>query len=115
MTRRNAVTHAALALTVLAAGAAAQEPPRDTDIYTEPVWLVRINPDYPRGAAAAGREGWATLSFVVTRDGEVVEALIEQSSGDEDIAQAALEAVRKWRYNPARRNGEPVEAATKTG
>jgi TonB family protein len=73
-----------------------------------------VNPYYPQSALMAGREGWANLSFVVARDGSVVEAMIEESSGDEQIAQAALDAVMKWRYNPALLNGEPVEQAMKT-
>jgi protein TonB len=111
MTRPNAATHAVLTLAFAAAGAAAQPPPRESETYVEPKVVTRINPRYPARALANGREGWATMSFVVSRSGEVVEAMIEESSGDEQIAQAALDALLKWRYEPARRNGEPVEQA----
>jgi protein TonB len=105
-----------IALTALATTAAAQEPPReaearDVETYIPPKPLTRTNPAYPTAALMAGREGWATLSFVVSRDGEVTEAMIEESSGDEQLEQAALDAVMKWRYEPARLNGEPVEQA----
>lgn len=101
MTRFNAVTHVALVIALSPAVAAAQEPPRESETYIEPKVLTRANPHYPARAMASGREGWATMSFVVSRSGEVVEAMIEESSGDEQIEQAALDALLKWRYEPA--------------
>ena len=35
---------------------------------------------------------------------------LAQSSGNRDLDRAALEAVRRWRFQPAQRNGQPVSA-----
>jgi TonB family protein len=81
------------------------------ETYTEPRPLERKNPNYPGLALKDGREGWAKLSFVILPTGEVAEAMIEDSSGDKDMERAARAAVEQWRYEPARRNGEPVAQA----
>jgi TonB family protein len=48
------------------------------------------------------------LSFVVSETGEVEEPMIEDSSGVEAFEQAALDAIRTWRYTPATVDGKPV-------
>ena len=65
-------------------------------------------PHYPETARAEGREGTAFLKVTVLPTGEVGEALIERSSGHADLDQAAVEAVIKWTFLPARRGGNPV-------
>jgi len=55
------------------------------------------------------------LSFVVTPTGDVIEPMIEDSSGIEAFEVAALRAVERWRFNPALEGGKPVEQSmTKT-
>lgn len=44
----------------------------------------------------------------ITEQGRVEDAHVERSAGHPDLDQAALEAVRRWRFEPARRSGEPV-------
>ena len=68
------------------------------------------DPKYPKEARAAGHQGDALLSLVVGRDGrphdiKVVRAL------DAQLDESAVAGVAKWRYRPAQKNGEPVEAA----
>ena len=109
------------ALACFAAGsaAAAQElaqeaaqPEPSTDVVVSPV--SRVNPEYPSGPLAQGKEGWVELSFVISETGDVLEPMIEQSSGGEPFERAALRAVEQWKYLPAMENGVPVERATKT-
>jgi TonB family protein len=76
--------------------------------YVEPVRIESHPPKYPVSALQKGREGWVMLSFVVDEAGAVAEPMIEDSSGIEVLELAALEAVRRWRYEPAKRNGEAV-------
>ena len=49
------------------------------------------------------------MSYIVSKDGKVTDAMIEDSSGSEDIERSAVAAVRQWVFKPATRDGEPVE------
>lgn len=49
------------------------------------------------------------LSFMIRKNGTVVDSLIEDSSGEADFDKAALRAVRSWRYEPATLDGVAVE------
>ena len=81
----------------------------ELETWVAPVVAQRRAPDYPLSELQTGGEGWVAMSFIVTKDGAVAEAMIEDSSGNADIDRAALAAIRKWRYTPATRNGEPVD------
>jgi len=50
------------------------------------------------------------VQSTVAADGSVERLDLAQSSGNRDIDRAALEAVRRWRFQPAQRNGQPVSA-----
>lgn len=76
--------------------------------FTGPHVGHRIIPRYPESARRAGVQGTAVLRVRVLADGTVGELLIEQSSGNSDLDAAAVEAVRRWRFEAARRGGAPV-------
>jgi TonB family protein len=65
-------------------------------------------PQYPRRMVDLGGEGWVAMSFVVQRDGTVRDPVVVDSSRRE-FEQAALDAVRQFRYDPAEVDGEAVE------
>jgi protein TonB len=44
----------------------------------------------------------------VTEQGRVEGVQVEQSAGHADLDQAAVEAVRRWRFEPARQGQQPV-------
>jgi protein TonB len=44
----------------------------------------------------------------ITAQGTVADVQVERSAGHPDLDQSALEAVRRWRFEPARRGGEAV-------
>lgn len=71
--------------------------------------IGRTAPKYPAVERRKGRQGWAELSFVVSRDGKVVDPVIENSSGNARFERAAITTVSEWLYEPATRDGEPVE------
>jgi len=49
-----------------------------------------------------------TLRLRVLENGRVGEVLVEQSAGFRDLDIAAVSAVKKWLFEPARRGKEPV-------
>jgi protein TonB len=66
-------------------------------------------PAYPLAARRAQREGRAVLRVVVSVAGDAGAVAVVESSGTPSLDEAALQAVRRWRYLPARRNGAPSE------
>ncbi len=75
-----------------------------------PVPISRTPPVYPREALRRGRGGTVRVQATVAPDGSVERMEVAQSSGDRYLDRAALEAVRRWRFAPAMRNGQPVSA-----
>ncbi len=67
-------------------------------------------PDYPRLARRRGQEGEALLAVTVLADGAPVAVELRTSSGYALLDEAALDAVRRWRFAPALVAGQPVQA-----
>jgi len=72
--------------------------------------ISRIEPQYPALALQTRSEGEVRLHAIISRDGRI-EAL-DVLSGPPLLVQAALMAVKQWRYRPTYLNGEPVEVET---
>src|SRR2546426_5543564 len=68
----------------------------------------QITPSYPATARRLGIEGTALLSVFVDAAGRVGEVVVKQSAGHPDLDRAAADAVRRWRFEPARRGAEAV-------
>ena len=66
-----------------------------------------VEPVYPSDARQARLEGTVKLHVVVAANGEVQS--FRAVSGPEALAQAAMIAVREWRYRPTLLNGKAVE------
>ncbi len=74
-----------------------------------PMQLVSgSGPVYPALAKAERIEGAVVVRYGVSVDGRVINARIESAEPEGVFEDAALAAVRSWRYNPALRDGEPV-------
>ena len=58
---------------------------------------IRRHQRYPEQARRAGREGSATLSFVLLVDGRFDQARVARSSGDPELDQAAIESLQRLR------------------
>ena len=84
----------------------------DTIIGAKP--LDRAHPTFPTIAAKRGQEGWVKLSFVIDKQGKVIEPLIEDSSGISQFEGAAIRTAKKWKYSPATKNGEAIEQCKNT-
>ncbi|MDW7712609.1 MAG: energy transducer TonB [Deferrisomatales bacterium] len=70
-------------------------------------------PVYPRIARRRGLEGEVWLRVRVSPMGSVLEAEVERSSSHEILDKAALEAVLRWRFLPARLGDTPVEGVVR--
>ncbi len=75
---------------------------------TPPGLLREIRPDYTEEARRRGIEGDVVLEIVVRADGSVGSVKVLQSLGG-GLDQRATDAVRQWRFSPARRYGTPVD------
>jgi len=64
--------------------------------------LVNPAPSYPREALVAGRTGTVLLRVEIAADGHVMRIAVHESSGDPTLDAAALDAVRRWAFLPAR-------------
>lgn len=73
-----------------------------------PLGGYQIKPRYPESARRVGAQGVTTLRVRVLENGRVGEVLVEQSAGFRDLDMAAMEAVKKWLFEPARRDKDPV-------
>ena len=67
-------------------------------------------PVYPPRCLRLGIEGTVRVRVLVGEDGRVQEATVGKSSGEAALDDAALDAVRDWRFEPAKRDGVPVRA-----
>lgn len=69
-------------------------------------------PAYPAALRDQGAEGTVQITAIVGKSGEVVSARAEGDQTSAELTEAALAAVRQWRYQPALLNGMPVETLT---
>ena len=90
--------------------AKAEGPVRVSSGVAEGHLLAPIQPIYPAIAKAARIQGTVVIEAVISRQGLVKQARIV--SGQPMLAQAALEAVSRARYQPYMLNGQPVEVYT---
>jgi protein TonB len=70
--------------------------------------LVRVDPEYPARALQQRIKGWVELEFTISPVGTVQDAVVIGSNPSIVFDRAALQAVRRWRYNPKMENGVPV-------
>jgi TonB family protein len=68
-----------------------------------------VSPVYPDAARKRGIEGWVELAFTVQTNGSVDAVEVRNASPAEVFDDAAMRAVRQWRFEPVERNGERIE------
>jgi len=71
-------------------------------------YLNNPKPNYPRLARQRHWQGRVLLRVLVTADGRCGELSVYRGSGHDILDEAALEAVRQWRFVPGQRGGEAV-------
>lgn len=77
--------------------------------FRPPRKVYDVSPTYPQDARLAGVQGVVILDVVIGKDGTVIELEVERSVSLLD--QAAIDAVRQWRFEVSQLNGEPIEVA----
>ena len=78
---------------------------------TQGLLVRRVEPQYPQMAKIARVQGAVVLNAVIGKDGAIQNLHVERSASPL-LNQAALEAVKQWKYRPYILNGEPVEVDT---
>ena len=81
------------------------EPPRFGVSY-----LNNPAPDYPPISRRLGEEGRVLMKVLVSADGAAENVAIEKSSGSERLDNAAIQAVKRWKFIPAKKNNEALSA-----
>jgi TonB family protein len=76
----------------------------------EKLVIHRVDPEYPAAARPGKLQGVIVLDVVVGRDGSVAD--VHALNGPEILAQAAMDALRWWRFQPYRVEGQAVVAET---
>jgi protein TonB len=75
-------------------------------VIQPPQRLVNVAPVYPPIALAARKEGLVILQAIINEDGSVREVKVLRS--DPLFDQAAMVAVRQWRFTPPLLNRQPI-------
>jgi TonB family protein len=73
----------------------------------------RTMPVYPQTAERQGIQGTVQLDTVVGKDGRVLE--VRPAGGPPELAGAAMDAVKNWRFSPFTLDGDAVEVETMIG
>ncbi len=76
----------------------------------EKLLVHRVEPVYPSEAKQQRLEGTIALEIVVNREGSVTS--VRALNGPDVLAKAAMDALRWWKFEPYRLNGEAVVVET---
>lgn len=82
--------------------------PTDLTSFARPLGGYQTRPRYPDAARRQGIEGETVLRFQVLTNGRVASVVVARSAGHFDLDRAAMEAVKTWVFEPARRGEEAV-------
>lgn len=69
---------------------------------------ARVNPNYPPAARSMRATGTVKVEVLVNEDGSIAE--VQKKSGPTLLQQAAVDAVKRWKFKPFMRDGQPVKA-----
>jgi protein TonB len=78
------------------------------DAISDAVLIRQVSPRYPTAAMRANQEGWVDVELTVGTDGRVGNVTVVDSQPKHVFDRSATDAVSRWEYKPATRNGEPM-------
>jgi len=84
---------------------------RVSQAVTQSMSVSKVQPVYPPDARAARVQGSVVMAAIIAKDGSV-QSLRVVSSASPLLEQAALDAVKQWKYRPYILNGNPVVVDT---
>jgi protein TonB len=99
---------AAPAVEAPAASAPVAEVPPFVQARFDAAYLNNPRPAYPPAARRRGETGTVHLRVQVSEDGSAAQVTLKTSSGSSSLDQAAIDAVTRWKFVPARRGDTPV-------
>ncbi len=79
----------------------------DAAFDEKPVPVKTPPPKYPAQMRTEGVDGVVAVRVHIAEDGSVAECVVAKSNRSE-FDQAAVEAVQKWKFKPAKKDGAPV-------
>ncbi len=82
-------------------------------LASELTTVVRFPPQYPPLAKRRNIEGFVDVEFTVDRQGQVKDPKIVAADPPNVFNQAVLRALRQWRFEPKRVNGQAVRIRAK--
>jgi protein TonB len=95
---------------VEAASAPASPAPIRVAQVSPGVLIYKVNPQYPPAARSARVQGSVVMRATIGTDGTIQQLRVV--SGNPLLVNAAMDAVKKWRYRPYLLDGKPVEGET---
>ena len=78
--------------------------------FTPARYARTVTPRYPRKARRAGWEGTTVLKVLVNADGAPGRVTVDRTSGFDILDSAAVNAVERWRFHPARRGADTASS-----
>lgn len=69
----------------------------------------KVEAEYPPQALDRLVSGWVEMEFTVMKDGSVQNVVVIDSQPRRTFDNAAMAAMKRWRFQPVQRDGEPVE------
>jgi protein TonB len=78
------------------------------DAISDAVLIRQVNPRYPTAAMRANQEGWVDVEMTVGADGTVGNVSVVDAQPKHIFDRSAIDAVSKWEFKPATRNGEAM-------
>lgn len=75
-----------------------------------PTPISQPKPSYPREALRNNETGTVYLRVTVDETGEPIDVVVSRSSRSRSLDRAATQAVKRWRFRPAQRDGRAVTA-----
>jgi len=104
-------------LILLLSSAIANDEGRESDLAvvisagTEAVAIETTKPVYPGEALTRDIEGWVVVNYVINQDGSTEDIRILDTSREGYFEKASIQAVERWKFNPATWNGVPATQA----
>jgi periplasmic protein TonB len=80
----------------------------ESEAITDAVLVRQVNPRYPTAAMRSNQEGWVDVELTVGTDGVVSNVNVVDAQPKHVFDRSAIDAVSKWEFKPAMRNGEPM-------